>query len=439
MNFDVSTRRNGGSHRQLTSGCKLLIAIALLSFSSSHSQAKQLLTPPSGPISVEDSKPIRQLLSDQWERGPINESQSKQTYANTPRSTPNLMIAYALNRMQHNRVKEASKVLEQLTQSNPKHLDGWMFQVWIDALSDRYDAALIKARTLKKHAAQANLDARRKRALFKRLGRLIGYMQGPVADRVNDDILDDTMNSITAGLKPDVLQAFTESRIQILKQFEDLRKVQGQRTQTELAKEKVKNDNELVALERQIDMFDKTESQLIPEKQQLKQDADTQLSKLEQQESSLEQQLSIISSDIWDTEQDLSYLTTELFNAQQLPPRLRPSLFYLTNQIRNARVTLSALRSNGNQISNQLRLVRAQVIQTRGAYDQRIAEINREIKRVNGAKRRSLARVARLAEGPKVAQGKKDSMKNKITALRTYDELPRLLYRQELLDQLTDQ
>jgi septal ring factor EnvC (AmiA/AmiB activator) len=185
-------------------------------------------------------------------------------------------------------------------------------------------------------------------------------------------------------------------------------------------------------------MLEKTESQLIPEKQRLRQEATQQVSTLQQQAATLEQQLAGISSDIWQTEQDLQYMAIDLFNAQNLPPRLRPSLFYLQNQIRTAQLSLSALRSNGNQISNQLRVLSAQIRQTQNVFNQQIRELDKEIKRVSGAKRRNLARLARLAGGPEVADGKRAAMQNKITALSTYDEFPLLLYRQELLEKLSD-
>jgi hypothetical protein len=441
MNFRFRTRPSGCAHRpvSIVGLAASTVAIALLASFPKTASGRQLLSPPAAPIDVETSTPIRQLLTEQWERDPVAEAASKDLFRSVQQNNANLLLAYSLNRIQHNRVDDAKSVAEEMTKNFPKNLDGWMLLAWLNTLSDRYDTALINLRSMKKQIDKNDkLSPASELALYKRLGRLIGYMQGPVADRVNDDIMDGTVLQITAGLPPEALKTFHENRNDVLKQFDALLKSQGQKTQVELAKVKIQNDNETIALEREIQLFEQTESQLIPEKQRLRQEATRQISIIEQQAQSLEQQLANISSDIRETEQDLQYMAIDLFNAQNLPPRLRPSLFYLQNQIRNAQLALSALRSNGNQVSNQLGLLRAQIIRTQNAFNQQVREIDKEIKRVNGAKRRNLAKLARLAAGPEVADGKKDAMRNKATALRTYDEFPLLIYRQELLEKLTD-
>lgn len=426
-------------HRSLRSAFPIA-TIALLAFFLNVSSGMQLLSPPKDPIDVGSSVPIRLLLVEQWDRGPNNESQSKATYQNSRKDNSYLMLAFALNRMNHNRVDEALEIVDLMTKSYADNLDGWLLKAWLNTLSDRYDTALVNLRSLKKQIGkQKNTTPAIEQVLYGRLGRLFGYLQGPVADRVNANLLEGTVLNVTAGLNPDVLKTFNSNRDKVLKQYEDLLKLQGQMTQAELAKVKLENDNQTIALERETQLLEQTESQLVPEKQRLRAEATQQVSTLQQQGRSLEQQLAAISSDIWDTEQELQFLAVELYNAQNLPPRLRPSLFYLQNRIRNVQVTQSALRSNGNQISNQLDVLRAQVLQTQRAYNQRIGDIDREIKRVNGAKRRNLGKLARLAAGPEVADGKKDAMRNKATALRTYDDLPLVLYRQELLEKLTDQ
>ena len=444
MNFRFLTR--SGCHpvfspRQSGLGRSAVpfLTIALLALLPKSLNGMQLLSPPAAPIDVVSSVPIQELLSRHWERGPVAESTSKTTFKSADQRSSTLLVAYAINRIQHNRINDSKAVVKELTKTHPKNLDGWMLKTWLNTLSNRYDASLVDMRSMKKQIDKTkDLPPATKLVIYKRLGRLIGYMQGPVADRVNDDIMEGTVLELTAGLAPDVLDAFNENRDKVLKQYEGLLKSQGTKTQVELAKVKIKNDNETIALERSTRLLEQTESQLIPEKQRLRQESTQQVSNLEQQTQTLEQDLAAISDDIWANERDLQYLIIDLNNARLLPPRLRPSLFYLQNQIRNAQITLAALRSNGNQTANQIGLLRAQIIQTQNAFNQRVHQVDKEIKRINGAKRRNLSRLAKLAAGPEVADGKKDAMRNKATALRTYDELPILIYRQELLDKLTD-
>ena len=69
--------------------------------------------------------------------------------------------------------------------------------------------------------------------------------------------------------------------------------------------------------------------------------------------------------------------------------------------------------------------------------DSQLREIDKEIRRVNGAKRRNQAKLGKLARGPELMGGKKEAMRNKQISLRTYDNLQLEVYRQDLLDQLS--
>jgi len=415
----------------------LLALLCQLNFVSQTATA-QILSPPPKPLDESASTIIRKLLTDDWERDPKIGLDSKRTFESAKSYSDDLLVAYTINRIRHNRTQDAKMAARELTNQHVDNLDGWILKTWLNALTDDFDAALIDMRSLKKQVVKTkNLSRSAEQSIFKRLGRLIGYMQGPVAHRVNDDLLNETSKLISNGLKPDLLQLFDDNRNKVLKDFDDLVKVQAQKSQIELAKVKAANDAEAVALEREVQLLEKTESQLLPERQRIRDDGAKQISSIERQGQTVEQQLNRIRADIRATELDLQYMYQDLYLAQQQPPRFRVSTFHLQNQIRNAAFALNSLRANGVQSNNQLNSLQAQLVNARNSTNNRLREIDREIKRINGAKRRNLGKLARIAQGPKVADGKRDSWQSRATALRTYDELSLELYRQDILDQLT--
>jgi chromosome segregation ATPase len=143
-------------------------------------------------------------------------------------------------------------------------------------------------------------------------------------------------------------------------------------------------------------------------------------------------------NDIRATELDLQLMYSDLNLILQQPPRFQIGVLQLQGQIRNAELALVSLTSSANQTSQQINSLSAQLAQVRNGVNQRLNELEREIKRVNGAKRRNMAKLTKIAKGPKVASGKRDSMRSRAKALRTYDDLVVELYRQDILDQLTN-
>lgn len=422
-------------------------AIALLAFVmapavvgvQTSNAYSQILSPPPKPLTPEISAPIRTLLTDDWKRAPKNEAASKSTFEKARVFTDDLLVTYTINRIRHNRISEAKLAAQELTVRHPDNLDGWILRTWLNTLTDDFDAALINIRSLKKKFDQTkNLAEPTKQKIYKRLGRLIGYMQGPVSDRVNNDLRDETIQFVTAGVKPELVKLFNGSRNKVLKEYGDLTKSQADKTQVELVKIKASNDAEAVALERQIKLLEQSESQQTAEKQRIRDESARQISAIERQGSSAELEISRINTNLRTTELDLFYLHQDLNFILNQPPGRRFSTFNLQNQIRNAQLSANALRLEGIQATNQLNSLRTQLVAAQRNSTQRLNDLEREIKRVNGAKRRNLAKLTKLAKGPKVADGKRQSMQSRVNALRTYDDLPLELYRQDILDQLTN-
>ena len=398
----------------------------------------QILSPPAQPITVEASKPIRRLLNEDWVRGPKIAVRSKTTFESQTRFTDDLLVAYMFNRLRHSQTREAKLAAQELTDRYTDNLDGWMVKTWLNTLTDDFDVALINMRNFKKQIdGQKKLPDETQRRIYRRLGRLVGYFQGPVADRVNDDLLDDTILKIVAGLKPEILKTFNENRDRVLKQHADLMIEQGKKTKVILDKAELENQAKAAQLDRQNQLLDQTQAQLLPQKQKITEDATRQISAVQQQGSQLEQQLSSLAGEISGVQANLQFLYQDLALILNQPPEFRQSTFFLRNQIRNAELSLATLRQNARVASNQLNGLRAQIVQIEATANRQTDEIDKEIKRVNGSKQRNLSELVKIAKGPELAGGKRKSLKSRLRGLRTYDDLALELYRQDMLSQLS--
>ena len=92
----------------------------------------QILSPPPKRLTPEMSRPIRQLLTEDWPRDPKIEERSKQTLANAGQFTDDLLVSFLINRIRHNRIDDAKLIARELTVHHPDNLDGWLFKTWLN-------------------------------------------------------------------------------------------------------------------------------------------------------------------------------------------------------------------------------------------------------------------------------------------------------------------
>lgn len=379
----------------------------------------------------------QKILTTDWARSPEREKQSKSTFGSAASDDANLLYAYALNRMQHNRHREAKRTTNELTTKYPKHIDGWILHAWLNALTDDFDVCCSNLRSIKKNMGQVNLDVSAQKRAYHRIGSLIGYLEGPVKKRVNEELLAATIALLEKDSPPEVLTSMKKSRLRVDNKFKALAKEQETRTKLELGKVENSNNQEIANLKNENQVYDQSIARIGPEKDRLRKEASEQISSLERQASDLEQQLSGIGNDIRQTSLNLDAMYRDLNRAVNGPFRGQYSVFLIENEIRNAQFNLTSLQNSGVLLTNQLSMARNQIVQTRNAYSNRIKDLENEIKRLSARKKRNGNRLTKLAKGPEIADGKWMAMRNKITALRTFDDIPIELYREELLGALT--
>lgn len=418
-----------------------LLSIAMLSLLTQSLPGKQLLSPPPQPVDAESSKPIRQLLVDSWSRSTENANQARETFEQAAQQNDStLLVAFAINRLQQNKTRESKRVSEQLTLSHPDNLDGWMLKTWLNTLEDNFDVALIDMTSLKRQIDKTqNLPAATRISIYRRLGRLIGYLQSPVADRVNQVLLNETIADLLDGVPPVVVQEFNKSRSETIRTHDDLLRSHDAQTQIELAKVQAENEQEARSLEQQNQILAQSESRLVARREQIEMLTAQQTSDLVQQRDSIQRNLEVVDSDIRAIEIELQLMYADLVAMTRIRRRpIHGSTYLIRNQIRNAEYDLALLRNNGDGYANQIYNLDGRIASIENAARVELKQLDREYKRVNGAFRRNLAKLAKLARGPKIASGKRNSMRNRARSLVTYDQLSEELYRQQILGHLTN-
>ncbi len=417
--------------------CTLAIAAFASSCFCSHANAFQLIDPPS--ISKDSGTLVKQLLSSDWKRATANQTNSKETYTSMQPASTAVSLAYIINRIQHNQTREAMQVASDLTVKDPDNLDGWLLKSWLSALIDQYDRALVDLGAAKKRVSDnKELSPAKKIAAYRKMGKLIGFLQGPVKTQVNPDVLESTILTISDGLAGDELEAFNKSRNLVLTRYDDLVKDQGSKAKTELEKQKAEDEHLTESLTKQNASHEQTIAQMGSEKERLRSEGNQRVSQLAGQLSPLEGQLASISTSINGIQYDLQLLYNDLAIARNNSQNnyQNNTVYYLNDQVRRREFDLYNLQADGNAVSSQLQSLQYQISQTQRSYNNQINQIDRQYKKINNTIKRNRIRMGKVAGGPELAKGKKGAMSSRLTALTSYNDLGIELYRQQLLDQV---
>lgn len=390
----------------------------------------QLLSPPSK-VSNDAKVAIDQMLNSEWSRPGADRTMS--TFAKAPKNEAAVLLSFALNRFAFESKTTALETTEEVNQRFPENLDAWMLTLWYQALINKYDVSLTSiGRLQQKVEQQPDLSDEMKKVIYRRLGKLIGYFEGPVRPSVNEDLLMATTNKLSAALSPGLLKLFNESRASVKAKFEELKQNHNEIEKVELAKAQIHTDEEMLRLEQEGERLEQTESQLAPQRDTIAEEADAAIASLNQQASFARAQLNDANAVAFSIERDLAFVYAEWNRNHEVD--YHGNDFFLSTRIRELEFSLAQARNSAIASSNQLAAIRNEIVRTRRGFAARIGQVNSQIKSAKKAINRNMGRMKRLSKGPKIPDGKKSARKSRRVSLRTYDDISLDLLKQQMLD-----
>lgn len=404
----------------------------------------QLTFPPQLP--TEEGKLVKFWLDEVWEKGRANNDKSVSVYqAATPKNA-NVNLAYAINRMQHNRVSEAVAAVDVAKSKDAKNIDAVLLSIWLEVLRDDFDVALIEMQTFadivaekRQAAADGAVDNDGGRELdfaYRRLGRLLGYLQGPVAGQCNPDIFArslDRINAASSDRHRTILQQQSES---VIVKYDSLLKELSEKVHESIQKNAVADKVSQAALEKQNDVLEAQTDQIQQQKDALEQQAQRAISDISQQLPALEAQLQAAILEIETVRSQIVFNRSLLALGQNNPQRALLTNNFNFFQLQQSYLALNSLRANANAIANAIAIEQNKISRVQAAYNAELRKLNRDIKKSTNLKRRNTNELVKIAQGPEPDAGAVAALNNRTSALNIYDPLPLEQYRADFLRQL---
>lgn len=389
---------------------------------------------------------VEKLLVEYWEKGTANRRDSKSIFDSAP-ANEQVLLSYTLNRMAHNRYREARVPVDELTRNFPKNMDGWVLRIWLEAVTDNYDRSLVSIQMMKREMGKiADLDSTKQDELYAHSARILGYLQGPVSSKVNPATLNATLLKIVDGMTPEQLKKFNDERTRILDQYDQLVKANTALEQTEAQKAQNAATVEAAAIDAQNKAIDARRKQIQPDMNRLQREADQRIAGVDARLSPLQQELAGLVSTINSLEFSLQGVFREQVIQQGLlfqeddpffRALIRERLVQLDFDAINIQNDLFNSRARANTIALQADNLAAERLRLRQDYSARLDQLGDESKQNDRQQRRNVSRLQELAKGNQSTSPKVRVANVQTNALTTYFPFPLEMFRQDYVDSLT--
>ena len=411
-----------------------LIATALLTLVASIANG-QLIQAPTLP--AEEGKLVNFWLGDAWDKGIGNNDKSVQVFKAAAPKDSDVNLAYAVNRLQHNRSTEALAAVGSAKAADSKNLDAIVLSIWIKVLRDDFDVALIEMQSFADTVQKSKFDRDKLDVAYRRMGRLLGYFNGPVAGQCNPDILARTTERLNEGLDNRQKMILTNQSDTVMAKYEQLLKDLSQEVHDSIIKNEASNKASKIALEKQNNVLEAQTDQIQQRRDNLEQEGEQKISAVAQQLPALEAQLQNALLEIDAVRSQIQFNRSALFFGQnnfQGSPNLANN--FNRFQLQQNYLVLNGLRANANTIANAIAVEQNKINRIRGAYNTELKRLNKDIKKSANLQRRNSNKLVKIAAGPEPDAGKVKALNNRTSALSIYDPLPLEQYRADFLRQL---
>jgi chromosome segregation ATPase len=373
-------------------------------------------------------------LDQTWEKNLNNRTQSVELYELVPVDSPTVFLAYAVNRFRHNRIREAGEAVDAALSIAPENLDARLLSVWAKTVRDQYDSAMTSIRTLGKTIQNRNLPAAKLDNTYRRIGRLLGYLQGPVGDQVNQEILRAAIGELSVGLAPHHQELVRQEMNTVITDYEERLKHLDKKVEQSVKENEVAKDADRKLINQENALLKSQDQQIQNRQKQVTDEGKLKIDQAITKLQPLQSELASLEAEIQFARQNTQALQTALFFNLNDPNGSLLQSDVLRYQLQDSFFRLSILGRRADAVAFDLNRGANEIAQIRNRYGGELSQLERDLNNSVKKQRRNSKRLAKLANPTKPNNKKVALLNNRISALNSYDQLPLELYRADLLN-----
>lgn len=360
-----------------------------------------------------------------------------------------LLTASVLVLLQQRRYEEAGKRLDELLVQNANDILALRAKTWLAATMKSYGSAIVTAEKLRAVLPQESTQDPAGEAVahdqLAFLGRLCGYLAGPVADNVDQVERKQLEKTILTGLGEERRLVFEQARDGVTQKFFELTDTKSDQEKKNVEDRKVEANQTLQDVDNARKEIESRAGELEASGTKLQKEWNDELAEIERLDRPLVAELARLQARSDIVNRDLAGYQIQIDSLNVRFARERDPV------IRNAIARdIDQLSFLANRVSNDLALINRQgqaVEAQRGALAQRVARaqanfggqldrINKELVALGKKEKRADYEEKKAKRPVSGSSTKTIALSSQVTALSTYDKFPLEQARQRLLNDL---
>ncbi len=345
--------------------------------------------------------------------------------------------AWTLILLHQRRYDEASRRLDQWLARDSNNWFALRARIWLWTILKNYPAAMLSAEKLAEQIAAADgksMDVDEELSeLTTYLGRIYGYLAGPVAGTVNQDERRLSERKVLSRLGDQRAELFSKSRDRVLQQHLELSDTRSDELEKARDREAAEREKTLAEVAAEREQMQTRAGEIKEQRAKLREEMQSEVSELEKQERPLALQYSQLDARATGVNRELRSLTLQIdrleFDAsREEDPVLRNRLLRDADRLRILATRLDgelvALQRQAAGIEQQRAILAGKLREVQNNYGGQIAGLDREMAAFAKREKRLAADEARAKKPIRATTGQVLSLGAQAAALTTYDTLP---------------
>ena len=359
------------------------------------------------------------------------------------------LTASLLVLMQQRRYDEALKRADALLAKDETDLTAQRAKVWISTLVKNYQAAMLAADQLSKQLEASPPTNEAEQAvhdeLFAFLGRIYGFLGGPVAEAVNQDERKRTEKEILARIVETRRALFEEARDGVVSKFLEMTGARDDARAAAIARAEADKDKTLREIDAERETIADRAKELEDRQSKLKAELRDELSEIAKEDRPLVQELARLEAQAASINRDLFAYDAEISRLRARAETEENDAIRLQLLRESDRLSLVARRIQSdliaaNRLIDGVQAQRAGLLarqqKAQAAAAQQLKRIDEELSGLAKRDKRNDAIEKRAARPATGVTSKGRALAAQAAALSTYDQFPLEAAKASLLESL---
>ena len=356
--------------------------------------------------------------------------------------------AYLLVKIRQNDIKKAMVTADWLLEVAPEHLGAHHARCWLLLLTKKTSEGLSALKNFARvNRENPSLDAALRLTNLGSIGRMVGYLQGPMSRRLTTSDLRFAITDILEDATEEQVDLFERERKSVVDAYERLVAEKQSADEQVHAKKREQQEKGLNELAEKMDLLEEEKASLKPRREKVSEAGENAISSIRQRAAPLKTEYSYLNQEAASLQIQMSRLIGDARHYEHLAihepdPVIRESYLCRADQAgdsaRRISTSLAQLDQQIGSVARSLKAADHEFMMTQRKYNTELNSIDRNLHEVAAEQRKTQGKKKRVSRPVRTVSARGTSLKNRARGISTYERFPVERERDRLLKLIKD-